>query len=71
MLRGVIWVLFALAACPASAQTQNVTGQDAVYNSSGNATTPSASFIDASVSQKVNHTDLCATIYNIFTADCS
>jgi hypothetical protein len=68
MLRGVMLALFALAACPESAQTQNVTGQDAVYNSSGNNTTPSPSFIDASVSQKVNHADLCATIYNIFTA---
>jgi hypothetical protein len=70
MLRGVmlaLLALLALAAYPASAQTQNVTGQDAVYNSS-NATTPSPSFIDASVSQKVSHTDLCATIYNIFTA---
>jgi len=67
MLWGVMFTLLMIAVCPGSAQTQNVTGYNAVYNSTGNATTPSPSFIDASVSQKVNHTDLCATIYNIFT----
>jgi hypothetical protein len=67
ILRAVMFSLLVLAARPSSAQAPNVTGYNAVYNSSGS-TTSSPSFIDASVSQKVNHTDMCATIYNILTS---
>jgi len=53
---------------PSRAVGQNL-GNNAVYNSSGNCSpncAASAAFIDASVSQQLNQTDLCATIYNIF-----
>jgi len=65
MFWGVMLTLLALAVGLPSAQGQNVTGYDAVYNSSGNITA-SPSFIDASVTQQLNQTDLCATVYSIF-----
>jgi hypothetical protein len=67
MFRAVLFTLLVVGPRPASAQTQNVTGYDAVYSSTGKA--PSPSFIDASVSQKINGTNLCATIYNIFAGN--
>ena len=63
----VVFSCLVVSTCSGAAQ-QNVTGYDAVYNSSGNPA-PSPAFTDASISQKANGTNLCDTIYNIFVGN--
>jgi hypothetical protein len=61
-------LIFSVLLGPNKAVGQSI-GNNAVYNSSGTCSpncAASAAFIDASISQKLNQTDLCATVYNIF-----
>jgi hypothetical protein len=64
-IASVVALVCVLAAVSKRTEAQNP-GNNAVYISTGGCCAASSAFIDASVSANSQHTDICATIYNIF-----